>query len=350
MISNDFVFYDKDNYYRDLVIRINQTKRGDSVALATMNFDPDFPGVQAIVDASCAAANRGVNVQLLIDAYNFLATKNKLPGPMWYAKDLPRRMPAYYVKKLDALERLKACGGHYTVTNMPARPLLLPFAGRSHIKFAAVHDYVYVGGCNLNKLNIDSMVGWRDKDTAKWLQTFADDVHKTKNVHAALKGADVDRQLDEKTELLIDAGARKRSIIYDEALELIDQAEDSVFITCQFFPNSATNRHLVEAHRRGARVTVIFNHPWQHGAHYPLQQAVVWRERARTPAVFFANQLPRSQKFLHAKVIATEKGAIIGSHNYVPAGVNWGTAEIALLRRDPAFALQAVRSIKDQLT
>ncbi len=32
---------------------------------------------------------------------------------------------------------------------------------------------------------------------------------------------------------------------------------------------------------------------------------------------------------------------MIGSHNYVVTGVNFGTAEIALLRRDALFAAQA---------
>lgn len=349
MTSNDFSFYGHADYYRDLVVRIEQTKHGDSVALATMNFEPRVQGVQSVVDALSAAASRSVNVKLVVDAYNFLVSKNKLLGPMWFSKDLPRHMPAFYQRKLAALQQLENSGGHYVITNVPARQFRVPFGGRSHIKYARINDYVYVGGCNLGITHIDLMVGWHDPTLAEWLGNFADAVMQTKDVSVALNNQDVVRGLDDQTELLVDAGVAGQSIIYEKALELIDQAQESIYITCQFFPNSQTTKRLVQAHKRGVKVTVIFNHPWQHGAHYPLQQAVVWRERARTPKVFFANQLARSHTYLHAKLIATEKGAIVGSHNYVPIGVELGTAEIALLRHEPEFALAAIRAIKDQL-
>jgi len=289
-------------------------------------------------------------VTLMVDAYNFLMNERKIVGPLWFTKDIPRYVPAYYRKKLALLRQLEASGGRYVITNIPARPFGMPFGGRSHIKFAVVNDYVYVGGCNLSAQSVDVMVGWHDRQTAVWLRSLADKVDEVKNVRAVLKDTDIIQTIDNHTDLLVDAGVPHQSIIYDKALALIDQAEKSVYITCQFFPNSTTTHHLAQAHRRGVDVTVIFNHPWQHRTHYPLQQAVVWRERTRMPAVFFSNQLPRSHMYIHAKLIATEKGAIIGSHNYVPTGVNLGTAEIALLRRDPEFSLQIVRAIKAQLT
>lgn len=350
MTNNDFQFYGKAEYYRDLTGRVSQTKKGDSITIATMNFEPRYEEVGILMTALRDAAERGAHATLMVDAYNFLMDERKIIGPLWFTKDIPRYVPASYRKKLATLGAFEASGGRYVITNIPARPFDIPFGGRSHIKFAAVNNYLYVGGCNLSAPNVDVMVGWRDKATADWLREFADKVDTTKNVRAALSNTDTTRSLDSQTDLLIDAGVPHQSIIYDKALELIDQAEKSIYITCQFFPNSTTTRHLTQAHQRGVDVTVIFNHPWQHRVHYPLQQAVVWRERARTPAIFFSNQLSRSHLYLHAKLIATEKGAIVGSHNYVPTGVNLGTAEIALLRRDPEFSVQIVRAIKEQLT
>ena len=126
MTNSDFTFYGHSAYYRDLARRIGQTNPGDSVVLATMNFEPRFQEVQAVVDALCAAAARGVTVKLAIDAYNFLVSKNKLLGPMWFSKDLPRHMSAYYQAKLTELEKLKRNGGSYTITNLPARPFRMP--------------------------------------------------------------------------------------------------------------------------------------------------------------------------------------------------------------------------------
>lgn len=315
-----------------------------------MHFEPQYEEVAILMTALCDAAKRGVRVTLMTDAFNFLMSERRIVGPLWFAKDIPKHVPMYYRKKLVLLEQLEASGGRYIITNTPDRPFGMPFGGRSHIKFAIVNDYVYVGGCNLNVVEIDLMVGWRDKITAEWLRSFTDKVDDAKNVRTALEDTDIIRSLDNQTDLLIDAGVPQQSIIYKKALELIDQAEKSIYITCQYFPNSTTTRHLARAHQRGVEVTVIFNHPRQHRTQYPLQQAVVWRERTRTPAVFFSNQLSRSHLYLHAKLIATEKGAIVGSHNYVPIGVGLGTAEIALLRRDPEFALHIVRAIKNQLT
>lgn len=350
MTNSDFTIYGKAEYYRDLIARIDKAGPGEHVAVATMNFEPLDAGVPALIDALCTAAGRGADVRFSIDAYNFLSSKNKLAGPTVFTGKLPKHALPFYRQKLAALERLRACGGKYTITNMPTRAFTSPFASRSHIKYAVVNDYVYVGGCNISKTDvIDVMVGWRDATTAAWLLEFARDVDTAGSVRAALRGQDVTRAVDQQTELLIDAGVRDQSVIYQRALELIDQAEQSVYITCQFFPNSETTRHLVRAHQRGAEITIVFNHPIKHGAHYPLQQAVVWRERTRTPKVFFAHQLSLRQHYLHAKLIATEKGAIIGSHNYVRAGINWGTAEIALLRRDPGFALAAIEAIKTQI-
>lgn len=349
MINNDFRFYGKEAYYRDVTRRIDQTKEGDSVAVATMNFEPRYEEVGVLVSTLCDAASRGVHVTLMIDAYNFLMNEHKIVGPLWFTKDVPQHIPPYYRRKLALLKRLKTCGGQYVITNVPGRPFSMPFGGRSHIKFAVINDYLYVGGCNLSSVNIDLMVGWRDAATAKWLLDFAHKVYVTKNIRAVLKDTDVIRKLDDQTHLLIDAGVPKQSVIYEKALELIDQAEKSIYITCQFFPNSITTRHLAQAHQRGVDVTIIFNHPWQHHTHYPLQRAVIWRERMRMPTVFFSNQLPRSHKYIHAKLLVTEKGAIIGSHNYVPTGVNLGTAEIALLRHDITFAQNAVAALKHEL-
>jgi hypothetical protein len=55
--------------------------------------------------------------------------------------------------------------------------------------------------------------------------------------------------------------------------------------------------------------------------------------------------LPR----LHAKLLATEQGAMIGSHNYVVQGVTLGTAEAAILRNDPQFSKQAIGVFRERL-
>jgi hypothetical protein len=49
------------------------------------------------------------------------------------------------------------------------------------------------------------------------------------------------------------------------------------------------------------------------------------------------------------KLIACDKGFMIGSHNYVRAGVSLGTAEIALKSPDALLAREAVKTLHTDL-
>jgi hypothetical protein len=81
----------------------------------------------------------------------------------------------------------------------------------------------------------------------------------------------------------------------------------------------------------------------------PVHHAVIRAEKLHRPRELFAHQLPKDLKRLHAKLLASEHGAFVGSHNYVTHGVNFGTAEIAIRRYDPAFALGTLEVLKQHL-
>ena len=334
-----FTLYSKSEYYNDIVARITRTKKGDRIAMATMAFEPDEPGVSDILSALGKAAERGVSTSLAVDAYIFLSHDKRGPGPLFFANKLPRRMPKIFRRKLEIIKTLRTQGVACAITNQPGRPFTSPVAGRSHIKYTIINHRLYVGGCNLNDVtDIDMMVGWDDRKTSDWLYDFASKMIHTQGT-TFMQGKDLEFSVDSLSELLVDSGIRKQSIILTKALELIDQAQKEIFLTCQFFPNSVTAKHLVAAHHRGVVVSVVYNPANKHPIPYSvLHHLVDARERLRTPAPLFANRLSKQHPYLHAKVLATEKGAIIGSHNFVAAGVNFGTAEIALLRYDPDFS------------
>jgi hypothetical protein len=73
------------------------------------------------------------------------------------------------------------------------------------------------------------------------------------------------------------------------------------------------------------------------------------QERTHQPSALFDQQLHKDLPYLHAKLLATEQGAMIGSHNYVGVGVSFGTAELTLLRYDNQFAQSAVAHFHEQL-
>lgn len=352
MITTDFTFYTSEEYWVELVKQLDHTKAGDRIAMIVMGFKPLESASSRVTTALLAAADRGVEVNLVTDAINLLLNvDNETPGPLWWQPKPVYTPPSFraYIHAISALNERPT--GHATIINKPNRLFTNPVANRNHIKYTIINDTIFVGGCNLNNTSwLDLMVSWQDKVTANYLYDLILSLHRTESTQALFQNQDQEIAIDADTALYIDSGKKGQSLIFKKALELIDSAEKSLIITCQYFPNSITAAHLAAAHRRGVDVEVIFGHPTTQGRIGGLgQQVSILRERNRVPAQLFQKMLPKSGPALHAKLIATEKGAIIGSHNYVRAGVSLGTAEIALLRYDTAFAKNAIAALKREL-
>jgi phosphatidylserine/phosphatidylglycerophosphate/cardiolipin synthase-like enzyme len=345
----DFRYYSRPEYFRDLAERASKLDNGDSITLMTMNFNPQVPLIGQLVEELCGAATRGADVRLIIDAMDFILGHDGRPGPLFYGHPLTGKLSGEARQTFLQLEKLRESGGKYWIINQPARAYSNPVAGRSHMKLALINDRVYLGGCNLDSEQyIDMMVSWKDERTAVWLQDLTEKIVAAGNVKRALDGKDLTYVVDDSLTIFIDSGVRKQSVIYQQALALIDNAGQEALIACQYFPGGPTAQHLLAAQKRGVNVTIFFNNPSKH--RQSLGQKIYnLRERARLPASFFKDELPVSQQKLHAKLIATEDGALIGSHNYVNIGVNLGTAEIALLSHDPAFAKATTTHLKQQL-
>lgn len=349
--SKIFTFYTRLNYYKKLVEQIQNTKKGDRIAIATMAFEPSEAHIELVMDELCKAAKRGVTVRCTVDSMAFMLHKSRIPGPLLYSKKLEAFSFNIFSSKRELLNKLAVCGGEYAITNRPKRTFINPFSGRSHIKFAIINDQVYIGGCNLKEADrSDLMVHWTDNKIADWLFDFADKVRAKSQVSELLNKTDVVLPVDSRTSLLIDAGVRNQSLIFENAIRLIDEAKDFIFMTCQYFPNDITIKHLSGAVARGVNVQLIYNHPSKHSFPMSILHTIVKNvEKKRNPAILFKYELSRNKDFLHAKLLATEKACIVGSHNYVWAGVQFGTAEIALLSTSPSFAKVAINTIKEQL-
>lgn len=354
MTSSDFTFYTSADYWQELLRQLAGVRRGDRVAMMVMSFDPAEPITALVMHELLAAAERGAEVRLSIDAYNFLFhPAAQAFGPTWWRAADQRRMPRALKARLDALAALNAKpSGHGTIINKPQRALTNPTGGRSHIKYTVINNRVFVGGCNLRHTTwLDLMVSWQDARLAGYLYNLITQLEAAPDIQAILGEADQRLQIDARTALLLDVGKKGQSLILAEALALIDSAEERLVMTCQYFPNSITMQRIAAARRRGVDVQVIYGHPSKQGLVGSAGQRLnMLRERLRVPPELFKRRLPKDAAGLHAKLIATEKGAVVGSHNYVRAGVTFGTAEIALLRHDAAFAQQALAALYRQLS
>lgn len=343
--------YETADYFSTLLRLVAAAKPGGRVTLMSMSFDPREAHIASLVQELAAAAQRGVHVSLLVDAMTFATDAHDLPiGPAIWLQDASSARRPYFRHKYLLLESLLKAGGSYSIINLPQRHFANPYGGRSHIKLAVVDDTAFVGGCNLDDLQLDFMVRFEDPVMADRLYDFTLHVASIGSVRQTLHDTDEVLPLDEKTTILLDAGKPKQSAIYKQALDLIDTAENWLVMTCQYFPNTVTAEHLAAATKRGVHVTLYYNHPRYHAPHMkPVHRTVIQLEKMRRPRELFMYQLPKDMRRLHAKVLASERGAIIGSHNYVTHGVNFGTAEIAILRNDPVFAIETLAALRQQL-
>jgi phosphatidylserine/phosphatidylglycerophosphate/cardiolipin synthase-like enzyme len=343
-----YTFYTDTEYRHRLIAAIRETKPGERVLLMSMSFEPTEPAIAAIIHEIELAASRGVRVTLSIDAHAFLFNPAHMPGPLTARRSLPKRLSKYYQNKLQIIQKINSFPtGHAEIINIPSKQIAIPIAGRSHIKIAIVNDAVFLGGCNLQLGNsVDMMVGWHDKQISDRLYKLCRTIIQEMHVGRGMSWVDRSFDLQDNSSIFVDSGLRGQSVIFDQALALIDSAEKWLVITCQFFPNSITARHLTMAAKRGVKVEVVYSHPKHHGLIAGLgQQISILRERTRVPKSLFQHALSRKDPMLHAKLIACDKGVMIGSHNYVQAGVLLGTAEIALLCRNEKLARNAVKSL-----
>lgn len=343
-------FYATREYYEQLTTDVQNAGKGDRILLVTMSYELRKQLIISLIEALEACAHRGAEVVLQIDANSFLEDTRNHIGPLFWHKELPKKLSGVFKTSADSLARLHNAGAKVVITNMPKRALSGPMIGRSHIKTSIINDKIYIGGCNLSDLHLDTMVSWHDKKTADWLfELMCRRLQKPHTIQA-FGVKDIRHTIDADSEILVDVGAKKQSLIYEEALAIIDHATEWILITCQFFPHSTTAEHLKRAHNRGVKVVPIFNH---YKTHFPLsrpaQYAVRTRERMRMPTSFFDYELAPRTTYLHAKLIATEQEALIGSHNYVPEGVNFGTAEIALHNKTAAFSQAAAQLVVEEV-
>lgn len=341
-------------YFGDVTKRIRSAKKGEHISAITMNYDPSEPFVSDFMDALRDAAKKGFEVTLAVDAHSFMISKKAgLPnGPLIHRKDIHKTKNKYYKKLADSLDELEKAGGRYKVINLPKGVVNNPKAGRSHIKAVVVGNDLYVSGSNLRDTNrTDLSLLVKDETAADYVFDLIAKIIKVGSTQAATHLRDRELALDNNTSLLVDSGARGQSLILEQALDLIDNADEWLVMTCQYFPYGITARHLAAARSRGVKVRLYYGHPTHHeNLQIMAHRLVIAQERTRNPKELFELQIGKDQPHVHAKIIASEKGAIIGSHNYVTAGVKMGTAEMAILRRDPQFAAQAARVIEKEIT
>jgi len=347
----NFTFYNRPDYFKQLARDIDAAKPGERILVASIVVDPEAEFVGEVFHALAGAAQRGAHVTVLVDAYTFLISYNKMPGPLWSGQKLSSDMRHPFGQIYQRLKHIEQLGGRVDITNRPVRRFGIMHGGRSHIKAGIIGDKLYIGGCNLNRpTHIDLMVGSQNAKATGWVYEQLMKVAATGSTGAAFHGQDQRFDIDTTTTLLLDAGKPRQSLILDEAYKLIDRAKKSLLVTCQYFPGGRTANRLLTAFKRGVDVRISYSHPSVHGLETPAHHLQQLYNRLRLPSTLTQHRIPKGMPKLHAKVLVSESEAIVGSHNFVTQGVTLGTAEIALHVKDPQFAKQLREFIETEIS
>lgn len=335
--SHPFRLYTGVEFFESLQSDIAATDPGDRVAITTMSFEPTEPLVRGVLDELDLAAERKVDVTLGVDAYTFLtdSTTNTF-GPLW----LPLPGQRTFKRRQEALDHLdRHPSAMYGIINKPDRLLSNPFAGRSHMKLAVVNNKIYVGGPNFHGSDrVDVAIGWEDLETADWVYELATGITKAQTTKV-LGTEDFTYTAKDGSQLIVDVGTPNQSAILEKALQVIDQAQEWIAYSGQFYPHGETMARLQEAAMHNVDLQVAYNHPSSQGSLKGLwQRVILGRERRRFGSEGFPEPLPKGAQSTHAAVLATETTVLKGGHNFIDTGVKMGTPEINLLVHNATFA------------
>lgn len=331
-------------FFTNLTADVALARPGDRVLITTMCFDPGEAEVRTLMCEVRRAAKRGATVYMGVDAFALMELRAL--GPVvtpWVLKPFAHR---HKISVLEDLGRM----GKTSVLHQPRRPVTSLLAGRCHIKVAIVNNRVYLGGPNLQfTWRYNLVVSFEDAAVANWLYKKCAAIIECGSVQAVLGNEDVVLPIDKSTEILIDVGRRGKSAILDHGYKIIDCGREWVTIACQYLPYGATGDHLAAAMRSGIKVEILSNYPHNHDRGVLAHRIIHTAQRVVRPPTYFDHLLHPSLTLMHAKAVANEAEAMVGSHDLITATVRRRTAEMSIRRRHPAFAAEVRAALWRQL-
>ncbi|MBP9852673.1 MAG: cardiolipin synthase [Patescibacteria group bacterium] len=275
-----------------------------------------------LIRALAAASKRGVDIEVGADVFTFGVVNNDWNPLSSFNRGLrsARQMRKHLLAAGVTFQWIGRLG-----------PVL--FAGRTHIKWLIVDDYVYsFGGVNLYKPGIshaDYMLGMANGSLADRLEDEHRRIVRADKIDKFYKSHSFESMYGT---VLIDGGIFNNSIIYNRACKLALEAE-KVLLVSQYCPSGKLGRILSHTSTR-----FYFNH-WKNATKFN-------RILIRT-GMFFSGILTdyTRREYIHAKFMIFEmpdgqKIALTGSHNFVHGGVLLGTREIALETTNPTIIAQ----------
>lgn len=332
--SENFKVLSKTDFYKEFALDAKSAKR--RVWLRTMYVQAG--DVMELVEPALHSASKNrVEVKVVADAVSLLLIR----GVPTYLPYPPIKNNYQETKRM--FERLADDPGiSLDFTNPPTgTQKIFPYTGRNHVKLAAIDDSFYIGGSNSTVLSEqDFMVKITDPNLTTHLE-WSFDKYNDKKIKE-----DKEIVINEENTLLLDSGIPGRSVIYEHALNLVKQEEESLRLSIQFLPDGELSKGLIEAKRRGVNVEVLTSSQDEilEPTLYLMNRLNV-KKLIRNPDKFPVIFLPA---MVHAKALIGSDKTIFGSNNFYEAGVRAGTEEIALESSNPSL-IQNLNNFLDMI-
>jgi len=308
--------FTSDDYTPEVVKSIHSARH--EIAIIATTFRSDDERSEAIIEALCNAADRGVAISIYADTFTYLEPKE-------FILFSPKRQPSRAVQAMRLERRLKRHGIQFYWLGRKANIIL---TGRTHTKWIVVDDIVYsFGGLNLDNeslTNIDYMFRVHDSKLAETILAEHVRIRRADRGGAGIRNHTY--KLDELTDVLFDGGLIGSSLIYRRTVTLARQAEH-VTLVSQYCPTGPLTRILKAKH-----ATVYYNH-WRNASSVNRALIGLGMLSAKSTTAY------KHDAYLHAKfAIFTmpngDKVAISGSHNFMFGSGVVGTREVALETTD----------------
>lgn len=324
-------------YFPALLQAIQGAQR--EILLETYIFESDATG-QAVADALCAAALRGVCVRLMVDGF----------GAQGFVQ--------------SGLAEMAADGVEVLVFRREIRPLALRRhrLRRLHRKLAVVDGRTaFVGGINIiDDVDMPGQSSPRFDFAVRVRGPLVAEVHESMaRLWRLVLWAGLRRRLQRlrwvrpghgqvgemRAAFLVRDNLRHRRAIENAYLEAIHAAQHEVLIAnAYFFPGRAFRHALVSAAARGVKVTLLLQGRVEYWLLYHACRVLYPHLMAAGVAI-----VEYRKSFLHAKVAVVDGDwATVGSSNIDPFSLLLAR-EANVVVRDPGFAAQLRQALRQAM-
>lgn len=284
-------------------------------------------------DVLIKASKKKLDVQLVIDWSGRRYAREKVNlYPFFPIKKRKRdKMRLISKQNKEMLKRFVDCGVKLLFANSPSiKNNLIPILRRSHSKIFVVDDMVWTGGINLSNVafsDIDFMIKFKNRNILKAIEKQFPHVTK-KPVRDYL----ID--LNTKYKLLVDNGRYNESIIYNQALKMIDQATKEIIFVSQYLPDGLLLRKLIKKAKDNVNIIIMSSYK-EHKVFTKFPYTTLFKNFTTRTKKINNIKLVHCSKRVHAKLLQIDKKeAIFGSHNFTTTTVLVGTQEISIHSKD----------------